>query len=215
MRKTSLLSISIAVFLAGVLFGAAPAWGAYKYSAACVYANKWSSNTTKPRNPAYDTGITNDCCNFVSQCQQDSTGGTKAYDTSGSTEAFQWWTKKTLFIWDSTMSWVNCSYSYNYMMENPAGTYLATWDWNGSTSYPTPPAYPTETRLGDVVYYDWDSSGSKDHVGIRVGMGKDPNSGLSGDFTDQHNSDRYHSIWHLQPYNANYRTTRITLVRPI
>ncbi len=217
MRNTSLHSLARILLVTAVLVGIAPAQAsaAYDYAAACAYADRWSSNTSKPRNPAYDRGITNDCCNFVSQCLHDATAGKKSYDTAGSTEAFQWWTRKTLFGWDSTMSWVNCSYSYNYMMENPAGTYIASWDWNPATVYPTPPNYTSQFHRGDIVYYDWTGNGSKDHVGIRVSIGTDVVSGWSGDLANLHSNDRRRAIWHLRPYNADYRTTRITLVRPM
>lgn len=187
----------------------------YDPAGACSYADRWSSNVPRLRNPAYDPGIANDCCNFVSQCLHDSSGGKKPYDVSGTTEAFQWWTKKTLLGWDSTLSWVNCSHFYNYLMENPAGVYLATWDWDPETGYPQPTDSTNRSFIGDVVFYDWDGTGSKDHVGILVGSGRDNISGITGDLTDQHNTDRRHAIWHLRPYNARYRDTRVTLVRPL
>lgn len=186
----------------------------YDYAAAVAYAERWSSNSSKPRNPAYDDPDW-DCCNFVSQSLHDGYGGKKPFDCTGANEAQQWWTKKTWFGWDSTMSWVNSSFSYNYMMENPSGVYIATWDWVSATSYPVPPAYTPQGFAGDLLYYDWDGNGSKDHVGIRVGVGRDPVSGLSGDLTDQHTSDRQHAIWHLLPSNDDWRTTRITMVRPL
>ena len=205
---------SVYAYEGPAFFVPATSQAGYDYGAAVAYAERWSSNTTQPRNSAYDAPD-NDCCNFVSQALHDGVAGKKPYDYSGANEALQWWTKNTWLGWDSTMSWVNCSFSYNYMMENPAGVYLATWDWNSSTSYPAPTGYTTQGFAGDLLYYDWDGNGSKDHVGIRVGTGRDPVTGLVGDLTDQHTKDRHHSIWHLLPHNDDWRTTRITMVRPL
>lgn len=41
-------------------------------------------------------------------------------------------------------------------------------------------------------------------IAIKMGEGYDPNSWPSGSLVDAHNSDRYHVIWHLRPYN-NYQ----------
>ena len=66
---------------------------------------------------------------------------------------------------------------------------------------------------GDLLFYDWQGDGIIDHVGIQVGHGTDPDSGLFGDYTDQHSTNRFHSFWSLKPYNLQRGMTVIYLVR--
>jgi hypothetical protein len=110
------------------------------------------------------------------------------------------------------------SHFYNYLNENPAGSYVGAWDTDSSTSAPYPSDNISGTSVGDVLFYDWDSNGSKDHAALLVSTyGKDesgkPTAGLYGDLQDQHTSDIYHVLWNLRYYDK-FRTTTITIMRP-
>lgn len=102
------------------------------------------------------------------------------------------------------------------MRDDGHGDYIGRWDPIPGSGYPYPSDTVSGTQTGDVTFYDWENNGSKDHAGIIVGWGTDPDpkSGLTGDLTDQHTSNRFHSIWHLRPYNAQWATTAIYVRRP-
>jgi hypothetical protein len=96
---------------------------------------------------------------------------------------------------------------YNFLILDYPGGYLegsARSDAQQRAAF-TPDAVVT----GDLLFYDWDSNGSIDHVGIQTGWGVDPDSGWYGNYQDQHSNDRYHAFWSLRPYNSRWSSTTI------
>lgn len=178
---------------------------AYNASGAVSYANTWASNTQTLRNSNYPS-FSSDCTNFVSQCIHDPAGANKAFDTVGSSEYFKWYCYDRILYWDYTTTWSVASHFYNYLRENPAGSNVGTWGVNPSNDISAVP--------GDILFYDWDNNGSKDHAGIMVGNGTDPVSGWVGDLQNQHTTDRKNAIWHLRPYNSKWSTTVFAAMRP-
>ncbi len=69
-----------------------------------------------------------------------------------------------------------------------------------------------------MFFYDWNGNGTIDHVAYHAGWGRDPTSGLYGDYVDQHSTGvnggphSYHGFWSDYPYNPNKSTTKIYLV---
>lgn len=107
----------------------------------------------------------------------------------GSTEDTKWYMDHHWYGWSWSNSWTVASYFYNFLRANNSN-YLGSW------KAPTNNSNSSITR-GDMLAYDWDSNGSKDHSGIVTGYGTDPNSGYYGDLQCQHTTNRYWAIWHL------------------
>jgi hypothetical protein len=189
----------IAVVLVSVLFPSA-SLAAYNPSGAASYAEYWWNK----RNPDYPNFNT-DCTNFVSQAMNVGGGWPERY---GSTEDTKWYCDKILWWWSYSSSWINASFLYNYMRNYT--TYLGSWK-----TYPIPAGNNTSITKGDILSYHWDGGGTaKDHSSIVTAYGQDPKSIYYGDLECQHTTDRYRAIWHLVPYNANYKTTVVFARRP-
>ncbi|MDI6816585.1 MAG: amidase domain-containing protein [Actinomycetota bacterium] len=202
MKKTNIVSTLFVLCLLLVILG--PTGNAYAYdgNGSASYGESWSSNTSKLRNSEFPD-FSNDCTNFASQCMN---WGGKVHEKYGSSEATKWYCDKTLFGFTWSNSWSISSYFYNFLRNYNSAI-------QGSWKAPTANS-STLINNGDMLFYDWDSNGSKDHTGICTAYAADPNSGITGDVQCQHSTDRYRAIWHLKPYNANWSTTTITAVRP-
>lgn len=198
-KKTSVFICLISVFiLAGNAFG-------YSGTGAKNYADQYalSFNVNYPL-------FGSDCTNFVSQALHE--GGLVSFDYTGTP---QWWCTKDAFgNYNWTGYWSVAQDFYYWLQNDGHGTDKGNWDYNSGTLYPDPHNDSSNIAIGDVISYDMDTNGSKNHSGIMVGTGTDPDSGWTGDLTDQHTTDRYHAIWHLRPYNAYWSTTLITAIRP-
>ncbi|MFZ3101109.1 MAG: amidase domain-containing protein [Desulfitobacteriaceae bacterium] len=180
-------------------FGISNTCLAYSAQNAATYAEQWALS----RNSNYPS-FTEDCTNFASQALY-AGGRPMLY---GSTEDTKWYVRKILFVWDYTLSWSMASYFYNFLGSNSAPL-QGSW-----TTSSAPGNDKSEIIKGDVLSYDWDGGGSKDHSAIVTYMGYDPNSSNFGDLVCYHSKDRYRGIWHLRPYNANYMTTIVYDRRP-
>jgi len=101
---------------------------------------------------------------------------------------------------------------YNWFVNNPAGSRV--YFYNSLDG--APPNYVSNLQKGDIVFYDWGTGNSISHTGIIVVTnGTDPNqTSYTGNLQDQHSNARYHAIWHLKPYNANWATTVFRVYRP-
>lgn len=62
---------------------------------------------------------------------------------------------------------------------------------------------------GDLLFFDWQSNGSLDHVTMQVARGTDTLHGLYGDLADQHSGGEYHEFWSKWSWNGNAATTVI------
>ena len=85
----------------------------------------------------------NDCVNFTSQ----------SLIARGWTMDEDWWTSGTGSDFDFSAPWVSSTAFMNYMAESGRATAL-TDDQRD------------QVKLGDVVQFDWDNSGDRDHTGI-------------------------------------------------
>lgn len=207
MRRTGLFSV-LAVVLVLALVTAANALGtepkqqvsappaplALSRTNARNYAESWVSNTSKKRNSNYPDWPS-DCTNFASQTIA---GGGYAMQFSSP----KWYVKKVNKQWDWSYSWSGTGDLANFLVAKGWGT------WWG---YQTPGTHNIAS-LADILEYDWTGDGGWDHAAVEVlYSGCDPDSKWCGDLVDQHTTDRYHAFWTLQPYNANWQTTKIGL----
>lgn len=174
---------------------------AYNGQGAATYADAWALG----RNGNYPI-FTSDCANFVSQAMHQGGGFSYIGQNRSSTDDTLWWAS-----W-SAASGFRWSHSWSVAQDNfyfLNATYPGGWQQGtapGSASYYwTPDAVVT----GDLLYYDWQSDGSLDHVSMQVGWGTDPTSGWSGNYVDQHTNDRRHAFWSLRPYNSQWASTTI------
>jgi len=198
-KKISKIYIFVSLVCLSLLFNI-PNVYAYNIQNAITYADEWALS----RNPNWPRFLGKDCTNFVSQCLY---AGGIPFDKTGS---YQWWCERDLMgFWNWTNSWSVADDHRKWLVNDNHGWITAVWDWNSSSSYPTPPNNSANLTGGEVILYDWESDGTYNHAGFTVGYGTDPDKGSVGDLTDQHNTDRYHSIWHLRDYNANWPTTTI------
>ncbi len=106
---------------------------------------------------------------------------------------------------ENTRSWSVVVDQWNFLLY----TYPGGVPKGSSTGNTTNPWTPNAMMSGDVLFYDWDSNGVKDHESIQVAMGTDPNSGYYGNLIDAHTTNRYHAIWTLKPWNSKYASTTI------
>lgn len=198
-RKGKLLLVFCLLLMAiGNFSLTSNAFASYNAGGAASYAERYatSPNSSWPY-------FSSDCTNFTSQALYSGGGWPMRY---GSTEDTKWYMEHHWYGWTWSNSWTVASYFYNFLRAN-SSNYLGSWKnpTNGSNS--------SITR-GDMLAYDWDSNGSKDHSGIATAYGTDPNSGYYGDLQCQHTTNRYRAIWHLWPYNPNRATTTIYARRP-
>jgi hypothetical protein len=175
---------------------------AYNPTAAKTYADTWWHS----RNSSYKNFDPNDCTNFVSQALH-AGGGYPFQGTGGSTTNYNnWFIQNILGIWNWSHTWSVAPDLLNFLYYDYPGGYARGYfaPYQGSSSGGV---------VGDVVFYDWGDDQGVSHDSIQVAYGTDPNSGWVGDLVDAHDSDRYHAIWHLRPYNANLAAlTYITVV---
>jgi hypothetical protein len=178
---------------------------AYSGTSAAQYADAhWNSRTDNY--PEFG----NDCTNFLSQALHDESGGGMAYvnQYGSATDDHNWWAAwkpQQGFRWSH--SWSVAADFYRFLRLHspggePAGSARNLKDQQAKYT-------PDSVVTGDVLFYDWESDNSIDHVGIQVGYGQDPNSSYNGNYQDQHTTDRYHAFWSLLPYNSQWSTTTI------
>lgn len=194
-----------------VLYGTPGPWNTenqvYNRQGAANYADSWVSNATTLRHPNYPS-FSNDCTNFISQAM--SAGGHYPQQGgSSSTDDTQWWLHYNSF-------WNNFTWSNSWSVSLDNLVFLQNQDPGGSMgsllgSQYTSGYAPSGMMNGDTLYYDWGTGEGISHATIQVSVGTDPVSQYFGTLVDQHTNDRYHAIYTLQPYNANWMTTTIYL----
>ncbi len=85
----------------------------------------------------------NDCVNFTSQ----------SLIARGWQMDEEWWTEGTGIDFDYTPAWVSSTAFRDYLEESGRATALSDEQRD-------------QVKLGDVVQFDWDNSGDRDHTGI-------------------------------------------------
>ncbi|HXH33386.1 MAG TPA: amidase domain-containing protein [Plantibacter sp.] len=85
-----------------------------------------------------------DCANFASQ----------SLLQRGWTQTSDWWAEGTGDDFDFSKAWVSSTYFMNYAADHPE---LAT---------ALDDAQRDQVKVGDIVQFDWDNSGDRDHTGI-------------------------------------------------
>lgn len=85
----------------------------------------------------------NDCVNFTSQ----------SLIVRGWQMDDDWWTEGTGVDFDNTSSWVSSTSFRDYLEESGRATPLSD-------------SQRDQVKLGDIVQFDWDNSGDRDHTGI-------------------------------------------------
>jgi hypothetical protein len=113
-----------------------------------------------------------------------------------------WYAKwKYYLIADWTPSWAAVTDFLSYAQSSGKITFATFDNPVGRYSSGTP---------GDIISYQWYGTGPWNHLSMLVvSNGADPTSCWLGSLVDQHTTDRYHAFFTLQPYNANWQTTRI------
>jgi hypothetical protein len=174
---------------------------AYNGNTAANYADQWATqhNSNYPQ-------FGSDCTNFVSQAMH--TGGYSYVGNWGSTTNdrnwyvdYVWWAP--WWPWQNSNSWSVASDLKQFLyLDLPGGFDWGTWQGNQYSGL-------SGVNQGDLLFFDWGQGLGISHVTMDVGFGQDPNSGMWGDYIDEHTSDRYHAFWTLQPYNAAASSTTI------
>lgn len=198
--KPRLLILALVAYLIGSLVSTAPAGAVtmtYNRAGAVAYANRWSQNGANLMNPqAYRLG--NDCTNYVSQSVH---GGSVAYDM-GSGADIGWYPHYQ--AWDAVHS-----FDYFWHQLHAKVTYESV----------TMSAAYTAAEAGDVYMYDWGRGEGWSHVSIETGFGAFASwsengkpyssvTGGSGDYINQHTTDRYHSPWNWGYWTESSPTVR-------
>jgi Putative amidase domain/Ricin-type beta-trefoil lectin domain len=171
--------------------------GPYCRLCATNYADAWANfRNTNWFAAVQNSGPNgNDCTNFVSQSL--GAGGYK-----------MWWTGLPIQQWyyngwgGYSLAWNGASSNYSAMLYKGAsrlGIYSP-----GATRNQRP-AY-TNLVHGDLFWYDWEMDGFVDHNAIMVGWG-------TTDWQDQHSTDHYHAVWHLDTYNDDWWRTNVWTVQ--
>jgi hypothetical protein len=157
---------------------------------AVIYAESWA----RDRNLRYPIFLA-DCTNFISQIV--------GPDGAGYPMTSTWYAKRGfLAMWTNSKSWTVVNDFLADAMDHGKITWVGMED--------------TRTKLrsssrGDILSYMW-SGATWDHLSFVViddGLDPNPQSWQRGALVDQHTTDRRQAIWTLQPYNPNWRTTKI------
>lgn len=175
---------------------AALCWSKYN---AVTYAENYAltHNSSWP----YFSGA--NCTNYVSQCLK---AGGIAMDTNH-TDRSNWYMVRNInnaWIWG--YPWTVAQDFYTYFGTDSRFVdhryFIKAYDWNSSTTFPTPPNDNPLTNTADFVSSDFDtrSSPNNQHTTIIVAWGSCAYySGYRGDLIDGNSTDRKHLIWHAKP----------------
>jgi hypothetical protein len=196
MKKYLYPILSVLISISGFLFISSPV-KAYSGSQAKAYADTWANSN----NSSYHT-YPEDCTNFVSQALFNG-GYSMVFGNYSTTNDNNWF--HDFANGEDSNSWAVANSLVNFQRMHSPGGY-----WGSSYSGAIGNNQYNDASIGDVITYEWTSSGWIDHTALEVGTGSDPNSGWYGDLVDAHTSNRYHGYWTLQPYNSQAYTTRVS-----
>lgn len=211
--KKRWLSLGLAaVSIGGSVLAAVPTTFASSYdrNVAVNYANTYATNPNSINWPVYSE----DCTNFASQVLY--AGGlpmnvyynlhTGVAETT-TNDSF-WFYRNGAYSYSWQVSWD----LWNYLLNSGNGSHVGTYNGNiGDNQYNT-------LAGGDLIGYNWGDSVGKQHPGqpthwsVEAGYGTDSSSDWTGDYVDEHTSNRYHAYWTLQPYNSYASTTQVYTV---
>ncbi|MGN6743142.1 MAG: amidase domain-containing protein [Amnibacterium sp.] len=121
-------------------------------------------------NPAYEPLGDDDCVDFTSQ----------ALLQRGWTQQDDWVHADDVF--DSGAAWRSSTAFRDFMEEHPA---LGT---------PLTDQQRSQVKLGDVVQFDWDRSGDRDHTGVVTRIVKSKDGHIEIDFAGHTNDSDYRSV---------------------
>lgn len=204
MRKTLIAKVLAVILILNAL--AVPSF-AYSRANAVAYADKYVLNSNS--NHQYFTNGGN-CTNFVSQCLY--AGGVKM-------DSIWYCVMESSPMYNQYSSaWLRADSLKNYLKNNLGAERLVSkWTKYGNSSqgvygYTDNSSNLTNTGI-EIVFYDWQDDGIIDHASIIVGTGTALDGTGYGDLIDQNTTDRKHTIWHLDSYNANKLTTAIYAFR--
>lgn len=204
-RRRVLALISVVI----VSVGGLPATAfAYNGGAAASWADQWALSVEPYGVPTFS----DDCTNFVSMSLHYGGGYPERQGSNiGPTSNDTYWYMAVVGIWVWSNSWTVAQDQYNFQhWKIPGGTNEGSVNAGSNGSNFEYPYTPNSVVTGDEIFYDWNSDGHLDHMSIQVGIGKDPTSGWSGNYVDQHTTNRFHAFWSLFPYNTQWQTTTIT-----
>ena len=207
MRVLGRAATSTLMVLMSFLLGcwvAAPSYAVtYSRTAIAAYADRYSCNGFECRNSAYRSFAGTDCTNFASQAQF---AGGLPKDPS---YPYYWFYYNES---DYTATWTVVLSFKSYMVDQAAHATILSTTMNATY---------TSASKGDVYMYDWGRGDGYSHLSISPGFGAFANyydsakamnyrsvTSGSGDWLDQHSTDRYHAPW-----NWGYWTERDATVR--
>lgn len=200
---------AISVVLAMIVFVSALSVPSFAYSRtnAVNYANTYALSCN-PNHKYFTRG--GNCTNFVSQCMY--AGGVKTDSTWNFTQG-------VVSTYNTyTRAWTVADELKNYIKINLGGERLVSkWKKYGDSSqgvygYVNNSNNLTNTGI-EIVFYDWQDDGIIDHSSIIVGTGNSLDGTGYGDLVDQNSTDRKQTLWHLDSYNSNKKTTAIYAFR--
>lgn len=200
---------AISVVLAMIVFVSALSVPSFAYSRtnAVNYANTYALSCN-PNHKYFTRG--GNCTNFVSQCMY--AGGVKTDSTWNFTQG-------VVSTYNTyTRAWTVADELKNYIKINLGGERLVSkWKKYGDSSqgvygYVNNSNNLTNTGI-EIVFYDWQDDGIIDHSSIVVGTGNSLDGTGYGDLVDQNSTDRKQTLWHLDSYNSNKKTTAIYAFR--
>lgn len=206
MKKSKLFIISFFTIAIIFTFSSMPVL-AYNSSAAVNYADSHCLSY----NASYCI-FSSDCTNFVSQVML--AGGLKKNNdwyyngrlsyslTWAVADDLKWYVKECLGAEKLSPGWSR------YGSPGPYFTYAY---YNSSTGQFVNNSNNILNTGDVVIFYDWGdrTPGKMDHASYCVGTGTSSDNTGYGDLIDQHTSDRYRTIWHLDHWNQHRMTTGI------
>lgn len=198
-----LLAAACALSLSATLLAPGPV-SAYSGSNAAAWADAhW--NSCSSTYPCLD----NDCANFVSNALHFGGGYPMNIGTGVETNHTLWFsTFNGLGLYVASDTWAYAKWLEYYLNHDlPGGVILK--NVSGTNT-----AAKSGLKSGDVLFYDWDSNGTADHVAIQTYYGTDPTwPNGSTDRVTEHTTNRKDVRWTLDYWNANRNTTTIHLMQ--
>ena len=213
MKRRLFTSIAAVLSMGGASLLTTPTAFAASYNrnAAVAYADTYATSPNSANWPVYS----DDCTNFASQVLL--AGGMPMYVNYNThtgapettTNDSYWFYQSGAYSYSWQVSWDLWNYLLTY---SGRGSHVGTYNGNiGNNQYNT-------LSGGDLIGYNWGDSTGKQHPGqpthwsVEAGYGTDPSSGWTGDYVDEHTSNRYHAYWTLQPYNSYASSTQVYTV---
>lgn len=194
--------IIVFVIVMATMFSLTPSAFAWNKSNAVWYADIYALSPNTAKWPYFSNA---DCANFVSQCL--SYGGIKMDYTYAhvNMDRNKWYMVKNAFgAWMWGYPWTVAHNFHEYFRTSartsPYRYFIGSYDWQPATSRPTPPNNNTSLNNGDIVSFDFDGNGTRDHIAIATRQNTTDayNSAYTGDLVNYHTVNTKHIIWHVR-----------------